>query len=188
MSKVILIGTKRFGDSRGWFAETYNAARFAALGITDVFVQDNHSYSANCKTLRGLHYQMPPHAQAKLVRCTRGCVMDYAVDVRAGSPTYGKWVTAELSAANGKQLYIPVGYAHAFLTLEPESEVTYKVSSAYAPEADGGLRWDDPMIAINWPLDGGAPVLSDKDAVLPFLGEFDSPFVYDGTPMELVTA
>ena len=188
MSKVLLLKTRRFGDSRGWFAETYNAARFSGLGISETFVQDNHSFSATQGTLRGLHFQTPPHAQAKLVRCTRGRILDVAVDVRRGSPTYGKWVGAELSAENGDQLFVPVGFAHAFLTLTPDCEVVYKVSGLYAPANDGGIRWNDPTIAIDWPLPQGGATLSDKDAALPLLAEFDSPFAYDGVPLALETA
>ncbi|MEM6507187.1 MAG: dTDP-4-dehydrorhamnose 3,5-epimerase [Planctomycetota bacterium] len=177
---VKLIKPKRFGDSRGFFMETFSAPRLAEHGIKRDWVQDNHSLSAKPGVLRGLHFQAPPHAQAKLVRVVKGRVWDVAVDVRVGSPTFGKWVSAELSANNDQQLFIPEGFAHGFVTLEPDTEFLYKVSSAYAPEADGGVRWDDPQLDLPWPLDGieGGPQLSDKDAALPALAELDSPFVY----------
>jgi dTDP-4-dehydrorhamnose 3,5-epimerase len=181
---VILIKTRRFGDDRGWFSETYAEAKYAALGVDVRFVQDNQSFSAAVGTLRGIHFQTPPHAQAKLVRCARGSIMDYAVDLRAGSPTYGRHVAAELSAENGDQLYVPVGFGHAFVTLTLDAEVAYKVSDVYAPDCDGGVRWDDPAIGIDWPLPAGGPVLSDKDKALPLLRDFHSPFAYDGRPLE----
>jgi len=187
MGNVILFAPRRFSDSRGWFSETFNARREAEIGINVDFVQDNQSYSALPGTIRGIHFQRPPHAQAKLVRCSRGRLIDYAVDLRRGSPTYGRHVAAELSAENGYQLFIPVGFGHAFITLEPGTEICYKVNDFYSPECDGGIRWDCPDIAIDWPLHGTA-VLSDKDVALPTLQGFDSPFPYDGTPMELVTA
>lgn len=179
-----LIVPKRFGDARGWFTEVYAEPSFAARGIDCRFVQDNHSLSVPRFTLRGLHFQTPPHGQAKLVRCIRGRIFDVVVDVRAGSPTYGRWIGATLSADNGHQLFVPVGYAHGFLTLESDCEVSYKVSALYAPECDGGIRWDDPTIAIDWPMPAGVlPELSAKDAVLPLLAEFASPFPYDGRPL-----
>jgi len=180
---VILIKSRRFGDDRGWFSETYNRRGFAGQGIQVDFVQDNHSLSRPAGTLRGLHFQTPPHGQAKLVRCIRGRVWDVAVDVRKGSPTYGQWIAAELSAENGDQLYVPVGFLHGFLTLEPDCEVTYKVSDYYAPECDGGIAWDDPDLALPWPLPVAEPVLSGKDGRQPKLAEFDSPFPYDGRPL-----
>lgn len=183
MAPVRHITPRRFGDARGWFTETYNRDTFAALGIACTFVQDNHSLSAPALTLRGLHFQTPPRAQEKLVRCIRGRVFDVAVDVRAGSPTYGQWVGAELSAENGDQLFISVGFAHGFLTLEPDCEVVYKCSDTYAPRADGGIAWDS--VGIDWPLPVGiAPQLSDKDRRQPGLADFDSPFAYDGRPLE----
>lgn len=187
-SPVKLITPKRHGDARGWFVETYNRETLAKLGIETVFVQDNHSYSADIFTLRGLHFQTPPHGQEKLVRCTRGRIFDVVVDVRQESPSYGKWVGAELSAENGHQLYVPIGFAHGFLTLEADCEVMYKCSSLYAPHYDGGIRWDDPYVAIDWPMpEGTTPNLSPKDQLLPPLLEFTSPFAYDGgtlTPLE----
>lgn len=181
---VLLVRPRRFRDARGWFSESWNADRFAGWGIDAAFVQDNHSYSAPAFTLRGLHFQTPPHAQAKLVRCTRGAIFDVAVDVRPDSPTYRRWVAAELSAETGDQLFIPAGFAHGFLTLTPDCEVMYKVDAPYAPAADGGIAWDDPDIAIDWPLPAGAqPLLSDKDAALPRLAALTSPFAYDGKPL-----
>jgi dTDP-4-dehydrorhamnose 3,5-epimerase len=179
---VKLITPKRFGDSRGWFTEVYSDKTFAAIGIDCGFVQDNHSLSKPQFTLRGLHFQTPPHGQDKLVRCIRGRIYDVAVDLRRGSPSYGQWVGAELTAENGHQLFVPVGFAHAFLTLEDDCEVTYKVSDVYAPDCDGGIRWDS--VGIDWPMPAGAtPELSDKDTRLPALADFDSPFVYDGNPL-----
>ena len=183
MARVTLIKPRRFADERGWFSETYKRKAAAEAGFPEEFVQDNHSLSRPAGTLRGLHFQTPPHAQAKLVRCLAGRIMDYAVDVRRGSPTYGRWVSAELTAANGWQLYVPVGFAHAFLTLEPDTEVAYKVSDYYAPECDGGIRFDDPQIGITWPVPADQLVLSSKDTGLPPLSQFDSPFAYDGEPL-----
>lgn len=177
-----LIHPRRHGDARGWFTETYNRDTFAALGITCTFVQDNHSLSAHAFTLRGLHFQTPPRAQDKLVRCIRGRIFDVAVDVRKGSPSYGQWVSAELSAENGDQLFVPVGFAHGFLTLEANCEVVYKCSDTYASEADGGIAWDN--VGIGWPLPMGImPELSNKDRCQPTLADFDSPFPYDGRPL-----
>jgi len=183
MSNVQLIETRRFADARGWFSETWAEAKYAALGVDVRFVQDNQSYSAHAGTIRGIHFQTPPHAQAKLVRCPRGSIIDYAVDLRKGSPTWGQVAFATLSAENGKQLFVPVGFGHAFVTLEPDTEVAYKVSDVYAGDCDGGVAWNCPDIGIDWPLPPTGPVLSDKDSALPRLADFDSPFVYDGVPM-----
>ncbi|MFV0624695.1 dTDP-4-dehydrorhamnose 3,5-epimerase [Sphingomonas sp. ac-8] len=181
-ASVQLIRPSRHGDTRGWFTETYNRDTFAALGIECSFVQDNHSLSAPQWTLRGLHWQTPPHGQDKLVRCIRGRIYDVAVDVRKDSPTYGEWVGAELSAKNGHQLFIPIGFAHGFLTLEPDCEVVYKCSNLYSPANDGGIRWDSA--GIDWPMPTGTALeLSGKDKLLPTLAEFDSPFPYDGRPL-----
>ncbi|MFL5332885.1 MAG: dTDP-4-dehydrorhamnose 3,5-epimerase [Geminicoccaceae bacterium] len=165
----VLVVPRRFGDHRGFFLETYSARDFAALGIGEVFVQDNHSLSREAGTVRGLHFQLPPHAQAKLVRVLRGAVLDIAVDLRRGSPSYGQHVAAELSAGNAHQLYIPAGFAHGFCTLEPDTEVAYKVSAFYAPECDRSLAWDDPDLALPWPVAPGAAQLSDKDRRAPRL-------------------
>lgn len=183
MPSVQLIHPKRHGDSRGWFTEVYSVPAFSALGISETFVQDNHSLSAPAFTLRGLHFQSPPRGQAKLIRCIRGRIFDVAVDVRRGSPTYGQWAGTELSAENGHQLFVPIGFAHGFLTLEPDCEVTYKCSDTYAPDADGGIAWDS--VGIDWPIPAGVALeLSDKDKRLPTLADFDSPFAYDSRPLE----
>lgn len=183
MARVVLITPPRFTDERGWFQETYNQRRAAELGIDVEFVQDNHSLSRPAGTLRGLHFQTPPHGQAKLIRCMRGRILDVTVDVRRGSPTYARWVSVELSAENGAQLFVPVGFAHGFVTLEPDCEVAYKVSDFYAPECDGGIRFDDPDIRLSWPFPADELVLSHKDRALPLLSEFESPFAYDGEPL-----
>lgn len=179
VSGIRLVTPHRHGDHRGFFAETYSQRAYATLGIDVAFVQDNHSLSTAMCTVRGLHFQAPPAAQAKLVRCGRGAIFDVAVDIRRGSPTYGRWAGYTLSAANGAQLYIPVGFAHGFATLEPDSEIIYKCSDYYAPETEGALRWDDPDIGIKWPLTS-APVLSGKDATAPLLAGFSSPFTFEG--------
>lgn len=179
---VQLIRPRRFGDTRGWFTETYNRDAFIAAGIDCTFVQDNHSLSVLAFTLRGLHFQTPPAGQDKLVRCIRGRVFDVAVDLRRGSPTYGQWIGAELSAENGHQLFIPIGFAHGFVTLEPNCEVVYKCSGLYAPTHDGGIAWDS--VGIDWPIPAGTiPELSEKDRVQPRFADFDSPFPYDGRPL-----
>jgi len=174
---LILVTPRRFGDARGWFCETWNKAALAEAGlILPDFVQDNHSYSAQRHTLRGLHYQRPPHAQDKLVRCSRGAILDVAVDARKGSPWYGQHVGVELSADNGAQLFVPQGFLHGFLTLTADCEVQYKCTDIYASDCDGGVAWDS--IGIDWGTD--APVLSEKDAsAIPF-AEFDTPFQYTG--------
>lgn len=182
-SATLLIETPRFGDERGWFSETWSRTKFSARGIDLDFVQDNQSYSAHAGTIRGIHFQTPPHAQAKLVRCVRGRIIDYAVDLRRGTPTYGQVAYAQLSAEDGRQLFIPVGFGHAFVTLEPDTEVAYKVSDVYAADCDGGIAWNCPDIGIDWKLPPTGPVLSDKDRLLPRLADFESPFAYDGVPM-----
>ena len=170
---VLLLTPRRFGDDRGWFSETWNRETLAAAGIDMAFVQDNHSMSAAVGTLRGLHYQAPPRAQDKLVRCTRGAIFDVAVDVRVGSPTYGQWVGYELTAQNGAQLLVPKGFLHGFVTRAPDTEVQYKCTDTYAPETDGAVRWDS--CGIDWGLTG-APVLSAKDAAAPAFADWTSPF------------
>src|SRR5579862_4163401 len=182
-SPVRLIHTRRFSDDRGWFCETFNLAKWAEQGVAVDFIQDNHSMSVPAGTIRGIHFQLPPHAQAKLIRCLKGRIVDYAVDLRRGSPSYGRYVAAELSEENGLQMFVPIGFGHAFITLEPNSEVIYKVSDIYAPELDRGIRWDDPDIGIDWPLGGLVPTLSAKDRSLPGLNNFSSPFDYDGNPL-----
>ena len=173
--RISLLTPKRFGDHRGYFAEAYSRRRYAELGIDVEFVQDNHSLSRDVSTLRGLHFQAPPHAQAKLVRCGQGAIFDVAVDIRRGSPTYGHWAGYTLSAENGAQLYIPVGFAHGFATLEPDSEIIYKCTDYYAPETEGAVRWDS--CGINWPLSAD-PILSEKDAIATGFSDLDSPFIY----------
>lgn len=175
---VYVLTPRRFGDHRGFFSESWNRARMAEHGIDLDFVQDNHSLSRQVGTVRGLHFQSPPHAQAKLVRCGRGCLFDVAVDIRKGSPTFGQWVGVELSFDNGRQLLIPAGFLHGFVTRVPDTEIIYKCSDYYAPECDGAVRFDDPDIGIDWGLGGQAPILSDKDAAAPLLRDFDSPFTY----------
>lgn len=166
---VLILEPKVFGDARGWFMETWSARKFEAAGLNFNFVQDNQSYSAQRGTLRGLHYQTAPFAQAKLVRCTRGKLLDVAVDIREGSETFAKWVAVELTADNKKQLLIPRGFAHAFITLTDDVEIQYKADNFYAPTCDGNIRWDDAQIGIDWPF---APtILADKDAKAPTLRE-----------------
>ena len=168
---VKLIATRRFGDSRGFFSETYSVAAFAAAGIALHFVQDNHSRSTSVGTVRGLHYQSPPFAQDKLIRVTRGRILDVAVDIRRSSPTFGQHVTAEISADAGNQILVPVGFAHGFLTLEPDTEVAYKVTNGYSASHDHGVLWSDPALDIAWPLSPTAAILSDKDTRHPTLAD-----------------
>ena len=166
---VLILEPKVFGDARGWFMETWSARKFQAAGLTFEFVQDNQSYSAHKGTLRGLHYQTAPFAQTKLVRCTRGKLLDVAVDIREGSDTFKQWVAVELTADNKKQLLIPRGFAHAFLTLTDDVEIQYKADNFYAPTCDGSIRWDDPEIKVDWPFP--PTILADKDAKAPTLRE-----------------
>ncbi|RFU13051.1 dTDP-4-dehydrorhamnose 3,5-epimerase [Rhodobacteraceae bacterium W635] len=175
---LVILTPRRFGDARGFFSESWNNRVMADHGLDYNFVQDNHSLSAQVGTVRGLHFQAPPHAQAKLVRCGRGRLFDVAVDIRKGSPTFGKWVGVELSFENGKQLMIPAGFLHGFVTREPDTEIIYKCTDYYAPETDGAIRFDDPDIAIDWGLDDAA-ILSDKDAAAPLMRDFDSPFSWE---------
>jgi dTDP-4-dehydrorhamnose 3,5-epimerase len=171
---VLILTPRRFGDARGWFMETFNATRMAEAGIVLDWVQDNQSFSAAKGTLRGLHYQSPPRAQDKLVRCTRGAILDVVVDFRDGSPSFGKWVGVELTAENGRQVLVPKGFLHGFVTLTEDTEVQYKCSDTYAPDCDGAVRWDDPQIGIDWGVT--APVLSDKDLKAPLLADAPRPF------------
>jgi dTDP-4-dehydrorhamnose 3,5-epimerase len=179
LSDVLILTPRRFGDARGWFSETWNATRMAEAGLDLPWVQDNHSLSAAKGTLRGLHYQSPPRAQDKLVRCSRGAILDVAVDFRAGSPTYAKWVAVELSADNGRQLLVPKGFLHGFITLTDNTEVQYKCTDLYSPEHDGAVRWNDPAIGIDWGTD--RPLLSDKDTKAPMLADAGQPFRYGAT-------
>ncbi len=178
--EVKLITPKRFGDARGFFSETYNLNSFAQVGINTIFVQDNHSVSQATGTVRGLHFQAPPRSQVKLVRCGRGRLFDVAVDIRKGSDTFGQWVGQELSFENGQMLLVPSGFAHGFMTLEPDTEIVYKCSDTYAPETEGAIRWDDPDIGINWPDVPAKPVVSDKDRIAPLLCDTISPFSVGG--------
>ncbi|MCA0964738.1 dTDP-4-dehydrorhamnose 3,5-epimerase [Salipiger bermudensis] len=177
---VLILTPKRFGDARGFFSESWSRRVLLEHGLAYDFVQDNHSLSAKVGTVRGLHFQSPPHAQDKLVRCGRGRLFDVAVDIRKGSPTYGQWVGEELSFENGKQLLVPAGFLHGFVTREPDTEIVYKCSDYYAPDCDGAVRFDDPDIGMDWALDGVEPLLSDKDAAAPLLADFDSPFTWQG--------
>lgn len=170
ISGVKLITPRRFPDSRGFFSETWHAQRYAEAGMPGPFVQDNHSLSVAADTVRGLHAQIGPNAQGKLVRVVRGAIWDVAVDIRHGSPTYGRHVAAELSSENWRQLWIPVGFLHGFITLQPETEVNYKVTAPYDREAERGVIWNDPDLAIPWPIRGEA-LLSDKDRLLPRLAD-----------------
>ena len=176
---VLVLTPARFGDDRGFFSESWNRKRLQEAGIDIEFVQDNHSLSETVGTVRGLHFQAPPHAQAKLVRCGRGALFDVAVDIRQGSPTYGQWVGEELSFENGKQLLVPEGFLHGFVTREPGTEIIYKCSDYYAPDCDGAVRFDDPDIGIDWGFDHSAALLSEKDNAAPFLKDFQTPFVYE---------
>ena len=175
---LFVITPNRFGDMRGFFAETYNHAKIIDMGGPTAFVQDNHSLSTQIGTIRGLHFQVPPKAQAKLVRCGRGLLFDVAVDLRRGSPTYGRWFGVELSFENGKQILIPEGFAHGFVTRIPDTEIVYKCSEFYAPETEQALRFDDPDLSIDWGLGTIEPILSDKDAAAGYFSQFDSPFLY----------
>jgi dTDP-4-dehydrorhamnose 3,5-epimerase len=176
IEEVLIIEPDVLGDNRGWFMETYSKAKFSEMGIDIDFVQDNHSLSAQKGTLRGLHFQLEPKAQTKLVRCTKGRILDVAVDVREGSPTYRNWVSAELSEANKKQLLIPKGFAHGFLTLTDDVEVQYKVDEYYSSQCDRSIRFDDPKIGIDWGI--ADPVLSKKDSSAPLLENSDTNFKY----------
>lgn len=176
--EVILVKPKRFEDSRGFFVETFHDRRFAEGGVAGPFVQDNHSLSRTPGVVRGLHFQIAPTPQAKLVRCTRGAILDVAVDIRRGSPTYGRHVAVELTAENGWQLFVPVGFAHGFSTLAPDTEVQYKVTGHYAPECDRGIAHDDPALGIDWRMPAGNRILSDKDLKLPHLANSPTYFNY----------
>ena len=178
--EVLLLTPPRFADNRGFFSETFSAKREAAAGIAGPFVQDNHSLSVPRGTVRGLHLQLAPHAQGKLVRCVRGAIWDVAVDVRHGSPSFGRHVAAVLSAENWCQLWVPAGFLHGFCTLEPETEVIYKVTADYDRASERGVVWDDPDLALPWPVEAGKAVLSDKDLVLPRLCDCPAWFAYGG--------
>ncbi|WP_282092556.1 dTDP-4-dehydrorhamnose 3,5-epimerase [Epibacterium ulvae] len=177
LAGVVILTPQRFGDTRGFFSESWNRQRMLDHGIDLEFVQDNHSMSSDVGTVRGLHFQAPPHAQDKLVRCGQGALFDVAVDIRKGSPTYGHWVGVELSAENGKQLLVPKGFLHGFMTRAPQTEIIYKCTDYYAPDCDGAVAWNS--CGIDWDFEGAA-ILSDKDTAAPALADFDSPFVWEG--------
>jgi dTDP-4-dehydrorhamnose 3,5-epimerase len=175
---VYLIELSQLGDERGFFSEIYNKKSFAAASIDSDWVQDNHVFSNNAGTLRGLHFQRPPYAQAKLVRVSRGTIYDVVVDIRKGSPSFGRWVSAIVSASLWNAILVPKGFAHGYLTLEEFSEVQYKVDAFYASECEAGIVWNDPDLAIDWPLNGTRPLLSARDRDLPRFNDIDSPFVH----------
>lgn len=177
--EVRLIRPQRIGDSRGFFSETYNRRALAEAGIDLDFVQDNHSLSREKGVVRGLHFQIPPYAQAKLVRVSRGAVFDVAVDIRRGSPTFGKHVAVVLSAENRNQVFVPIGFAHGFMTLEPDTEVSYKATGYYAPEHDRGLLWNDPDLGIRWPLPEPEAILSEKDRAQLSFRDLPGSFIHD---------
>jgi len=173
---LLEIRPKRFADERGFFSEVWREDQMAEAGIATRFVQDNHSYSTSRGVLRGLHFQTPPAAQDKLVRVSHGAIFDVAVDIRSGSPTFGQWAGLVISAAEWNQLFVPRGFAHGFVTLEEGTEVHYKVSAPYSPEHERSVRFDDPAIGIDWPVDAGALILSDKDRSAPTLAEVETGF------------
>jgi dTDP-4-dehydrorhamnose 3,5-epimerase len=175
---LLIVPTKRF-DERGFFSETYRSNVLTAEGVRVEFVQENHVYSAERGVLRGLHFQIPPRAQGKLVRCTRGAILDVAVDIRKGSPTYGRHVAVALSAENWSQLWVPPGFAHGYLTLETHCEVIYKVTEYWAPTSERGVAWNDPSLAIDWGISAADVTLADKDRINPLLAELEPLFHYD---------
>ena len=181
ISGVILITPKRFGDNRGYFSETFRENLFQEHAGSFRFVQDNRSLSAQVGTIRGLHFQIPPKAQGKLVSCAAGALLDVAVDIREGSATFGKYVSAELTAENGQQLWVPPGFAHGFCTLVPDTIISYKVTEYYSSEHDWGLFWNDPHIGISWPVAEAQAVLSDKDKEQPLLAELPQSFVFSSS-------
>lgn len=176
--EVLMVQPPKFSDQRGYFMETFSRRDFGRLGMGNEFVQDNQSFSARRGTVRGLHFQRPPHPQAKLIRVLRGAIFDVAIDLRRGSPTFARWCGATLTADTGNQLFVPRGFAHAFCTLEPHTEVAYKVDNYYASECDAGLIWNDPDISIDWPIEAEEAVVSEKDRRLPRFAALESPFVY----------
>jgi dTDP-4-dehydrorhamnose 3,5-epimerase len=182
IADVKLIRPTKHGDERGFFSEIFRDDLLARHGVGGPFVQDNHVYSAAQGVLRGLHFQKPPHAQGKLVRCVRGAILDVAIDIRGGSPTFGRHVAAEISAANWTQIWVPPGFAHGYVTLEPDCEIIYKVTDYYAPASETGMAWDDPALGIDWRLNASELVLSDKDRHNARLADIATPFQYASTP------
>jgi dTDP-4-dehydrorhamnose 3,5-epimerase len=177
---VLLLVPRYFNDARGYFIETYSVRAARDAGLAAEFVQDNQALSRKRGTVRALHFQVPPQAQAKLVRVLRGSMYDVAVDLRVGSPSFGRWVAATLTAQGGEQLFVPRGFAHGYCTLADDTEVAYKVDDYYAPDCERGIAWDDPILKIGWPISAAEVVLSDKDRKLPRFADFASPFRYDG--------
>ena len=173
---IVLISPRRFVDSRGWFMETYRMNDFESVGISTAFVQDNQAFSLRAGTIRGLHFQKPPHAQAKLVRVLKGAIFDVAVDLRSGSRTFGRWIGATLTAAGGEQFFVPRGFAHGYCTLEDNSEVAYECDAYFDRPSEGGVQFSDPMIGIEWPFAGEDATVSEKDLELPLLRELKTPF------------
>lgn len=176
--EVLVLRPKRHGDARGFFSEVFRDSVFAAAGIRERFVQDNHSLSAEKGVLRGLHFQAPPHAQGKLLRVTRGAILDVALDIRTGSPTYGRHVAAEISAERWNQIWVPAGFAHGFCTVTPDVEVIYKVTAEYVPASEGGVLWNDPALGIDWPVTQQTAIASSRDTKWPLLADLASPFRY----------
>lgn len=176
LPEVVVVEPPAFGDDRGWFAETYKQSEFRRHGIADEFRQDNHSFSAKRGTLRGLHFQNPPAAQGKLVRVLRGEIVDVAVDIRKGSPTYGKWASATLSAENRRMIWVPPGFAHGAQTLADDTELVYKVTAEFSKEHDRSMRWNDPAVGVSWPI--ANPILSPKDRDAPLLAAADNRYVF----------
>jgi dTDP-4-dehydrorhamnose 3,5-epimerase len=179
----LTIVPRRHADNRGWFSETFHQQRLRDLGIACNFIQDNQTRSSRRGTLRGFHFQAPPVPQAKLVSVSRGRILDVAVDIRRDSPTFGKYVSVELSSDSGEQLFVPTGFAHGFVTLEDEVSVLYKVSDYYAPSHEGGIAWNDPDVGFPWPFKEADIIMSEKDEQLPLLKDIESPFPYDGHPL-----
>ncbi len=179
ISEIVEVTPPKFGDHRGFFSEVFKRSAFEAEGIEIDWLQDNQSFSAPVGTVRGCHFQVPPFAQDKLIRVLRGAIYDVAIDIRKGSPTYGKWVGCELSADKWNQLLVPKGFAHVFITLVPDTDVVYKVSAPYSKEHEGAIRWNDPALDIDWP-ELGPVTITDKDRDAPLLADYDSPFVYEG--------
>jgi dTDP-4-dehydrorhamnose 3,5-epimerase len=175
LAEIKIYVPKRVGDARGFFSEWYNARSLAAAGLEQRFVQDNVAYSAEAGTVRGLHFQTPPHPQAKLIGVLRGAILDVVVDIRRGSPSFGRYVAVELSAEKGNQIFVPEGFAHGLCTLLPDTLVSYKVTDYYSPQCDAGIAWDDPALGIVWPIEPGRAKLSERDRRLPRLAELDPP-------------